>query len=203
MPACLTALEGTGPRQSAPARLSRIARLARLPAVVLAVSTVFMAGHGALADSTRVITNPVRVTVPAIGVDAGVQDVGLADDGSMGIPVGYEDVAWYQLGVDPGQPGFSAFTGHISSIYYPGVFYNIDELSNGNTIHVFGNDGSELVFMVQEVDRYPADSFPMNKIFAQTPVAGLVLITCGGDWDPVAHLFADRIVVFATLSTSG
>lgn len=179
--------------------LSRIACLLRLPALALAICSIFFAGQVALADGD-VVANPVRVTIPAIGVDAGVQDVGLADDGSMGVPIGYEDVAFYQLGVDPGQQGYSAFTGHISSIYYPGVFYNIDELSKGNTVHIFGDDGTELVFLVQEVHRYSADSFPMDKVFAPTNTPGVALITCGGDWDPVAHLFADRILVLATLS---
>jgi len=182
---------------------ARLARLSRLPAVALAVVSMFIGGHGVLADDSLIVTNPVRVTIPAIGVDASVQDVGLADDGSMGVPIGYADVAFYQLGVDPGQAGYSAFTGHISSIYYPGVFYNIDGLSKGNTVHIFGDDGTELVFLVQEVDRYSADSFPMNKVFSPTDTPGVVLITCGGDWDPVAHLFADRIVVFATISTGG
>jgi sortase A len=149
-----------------------------------------------------VVTDPVEVTIPAIGVDADVQDVGLADDGTMGVPVGYSDVAWYDLGVDPGAPGNAVFTGHISSIYYPGVFYNIDQLGAGNTVHVIGDDGTELVFDVQEVDTYDADAFPMNKIFAQTSTPGVVLITCGGDWDPDAHLFSDRIVVYATLASS-
>src|SRR4051812_276990 len=114
----------------------------RLVAVGLAMVPFLLASQAVSADGGTVITNPVRVTVPAIGVNASVQDVGLADDGSMGVPVGYDDVAWYTLGVGPGQPGYSAFTGHISSIYFPGVFYNIDELSKGNTIHVFGDDGT-------------------------------------------------------------
>jgi sortase A len=176
-------------------------RLVRWPLAVVAVTLLFMTTQVARAQSPAVVSNPVRVTIPAIGVDAGVQDVGLADDGSMGVPVGYSDVAYYDLGVDPGQAGYAAFTGHISSIYYPGVFYNIDELSQGNTIHVFGSDGTELVFTVQEVDTYDADSFPMDKIFDQTTTPGVVLITCSGDWDPVAHLFSTRTVVFATLSS--
>ncbi len=203
MPACPRGSDKIDWRNPAHARFERLFRLSRLPAIALAVVSVLFMGHSALADSDTVITNPVRVTIPAIGVNASVQDVGLADDGSMGVPIGYEDVAWYQLGVDPGQAGYSAFTGHISSIYFPGVFYNIDGLGKGNTVHVFGDDGTELVFLVQEVLRYPADTFPMNKVFGQTTTAGVALITCGGDWDPVAHLFADRIVVFATLSTDG
>jgi hypothetical protein len=171
-----------------------------LPALAVALGSLLLSTVAARAQDYTVITNPVRVTIPAIGVDAGVQEVGLADDGSMGVPIGYQDVAFYNLGVDPGEGGYSAFTGHISSIYYPGVFYNIDELSRGNTVHVFGDDGTELVFLVQEVDRYNADNFPMDKVFGQDTIPGVVLITCGGDWDPVAHLFGDRIVVYATLS---
>jgi len=162
------------------------------------------AGSGGSASSAAPVVekNPVEVTIPAIGVNANVQDVGLADDGTMGVPIGYDDVAWYDLGADPGQAGNAIFTGHISSIYYPGVFYNIDSLGPGNTVHVFGDDGTELVFIVQEVDTYNADNFPLSKIFAATRQVGVVLITCGGDWDPVAHLFSDRIVVYATLSSS-
>lgn len=183
-------------------RLDRFLRLTRWPVAAVAVLLAFFGSQVARANSTALISNPVRVTIPSISVDANVQDVGLADDGSMGVPVGYSDVAWYDLGVDPGQPGYSAFTGHISSIYFPGVFYNIEQLSQGNTIHVFGDDGTELVFIVQEVDTYDTDTFPMSKIFPQNSgVPGVVLITCGGDWDPVAQLFSDRIVVFATLST--
>jgi len=167
-----------------------------------AVSISAGSSGGAGSGARVVERNPVEVKIPAIGVDANVQDVGLADDGTMGVPVGYEDVAWYDLGADPGQYGNAIFTGHISSIYYPGVFYNIDDLGPGNTVHVFGDDGTELVFIVQEVDTYNADNFPLSKIFAPTQQVGVVLITCGGDWDPVAHLFSDRIVVYATLSSS-
>jgi sortase A len=187
-------------------RALRAVRIASILGLAMALCSFAIAPRLARAGTTGMtytyIANPVRVTVPAIGVDANVQDVGMADDGSMGVPVGYDDVAYYTLSVSPGIPGYSAFTGHISSIYFPGVFYNIDGLSKGNTIHVFGDDGAELVFQVTEVDRYPADNFPLNKIFGPNISApGVALITCGGDWDPVAHLFADRIVVLATLSS--
>jgi sortase A len=170
---------------------------------MLVVALLALAGpRMAHADTPSAVPNPVKVMIPAIGVTASVQDVGLADDGTMGVPVGFDDVAWYDLGAEPGQAGYAAFTGHISSTDAPGVFYNIDNLGPGNTIHVVGDDGTELVFIVQEVDTYKSDSFPLDKIFAPTDQPGVVLITCSGDWDPTAHLFADRIVVYATLATS-
>ena len=173
-----------------------------LAIVAVSLSSLILGSRQAFAGAPEVIVNPVRVTVPAIGVDASVQDVGLADDGSMGVPVGFSDVAYYTLGFAPGQDGYAAFTGHISSTEFPGVFYNIDELAPGNTVHIFGEDGSELVFIVQDVETYDADDFPTSKIFAPRSTPGLVLITCTGDWDPVAHLFADRVVVYADLASS-
>ena len=185
-------------------RLTRpLAILALLSFLAIAVSP---AAH---ADSPSTTTTPSatrgvmpnELTVPAIGIDANVQFAGLADDGSMGVPVGFDDVAWYELGVEPGQPGNAIFTGHVSSTAAPGVFYNIDQLGPGNTIHVLGGDGTELVFIVQDVHTYSEDSVPMAKLLAPSTVPGVVLITCGGDWDPVAHLFSTRIVVTATLSS--
>jgi sortase A len=183
-----------------PARF-RCVSLIRWSAIAAIGLASLLGARGAAADGPPVVPNPVKVTIPALGVSANVQDVGLADDGSMGVPVGFDDVAWYDLGVQPGYAGWAAFTGHISSTAAPGVFYNIDGLSAGNTIHIIGDDGTELVFVVQEVDIYKADNVPLDKIFAPTTAAGVVLITCGGDWDFAAHLFANRTIVYATLAS--
>lgn len=74
--------------------------------------------------------------------------------------------------------------------------------SPGKTVQVIGDGGTESVSIVPGVDTYAADSVPLDKIFAPTPQAGVVLITCGGDWDPVAHLFANRIAVYAAEASS-
>jgi sortase A len=187
--------------------LARRAGLAGGVALLLLATVLGSSGsHPVRADdpaapAATTAINPVELKIPAIGVDANIQDVGLADDGSMGVPVGFSDAAWYDLGVAPGQLGNAVFTGHISSTAAPGVFYNIDQLGPGNTIHVIGDDGTEQVYIVQEVDNDTADSVPLGQIFAPTSQPGVVLITCTGDWDPVAHLFSNRIVVWATLST--
>ena len=173
-------------------------RLLPLAALLAAIAFVPLRAR---ADSVGAPVNPTSLVIPALGVDAGVQYVGLADDGSMGVPDNFSDVAWYDLGVVPGQPGYAIFTGHVSSTAAPGPFYNIDNLGPGNTVHVIGDDGSEMIFTVNEVDTYSADDTPMDRMFAPSDQPGVVLITCGGDWDPVAHLFSNRIVVFATLSS--
>lgn len=180
--------------------LSALGRMSLLAVVVASLLYTGVA-HADAPSSGPTLINPVTLTIPSLGVTANVQDVGLADDGSMGVPVGFSDVAWYDLGYAPGDYGNAVFTGHVSSTAAPGVFYNIGNLSVGNTIHVTGDDGTELVFIVQEVDTYTQDNVPLDQILAPTSQPGVVLITCGGDWDPVAHLFANRIVVYATLSS--
>lgn len=169
---------------------------------VVIVLSARSAVPAARADSPPSGINPVELIIPAIGVDASVQDQGLADDGSMGVPDNFTDAAWYDLGYAPGQDGNAIFTGHVSSTDAPGVFYNIEYLQQGDTISVIGDDGTELDYTVQEVDTYSQDSVPLDQLFTPMDQPGLVLITCGGDWDPVAHLFSNRIVVYATLPGS-
>src|SRR5438034_1456353 len=50
-------------------------------------------------------TPPVRLLVPAIGVDAAVEAVGVDGQGGMGTPARAEDVAWFQPGSRPGDVG--------------------------------------------------------------------------------------------------
>ena len=194
------------PILSLSAGVQRVCVAACLALLVFAMLAGLWGPHAARADDPTApvaptVINPVELIIPAIGVDANIQDVGLADDGTMGVPVGFTDAAWYDLGVAPGQPGNAVFTGHISSTAAPGVFYNIDQLGPGNTIHLIGDDGTEQIYIVQEVDNDSADSVPLDQIFAPTSQPGVVLITCTGDWDPVAHLFSNRVVVWATLSS--
>src|SRR6185436_6178865 len=48
---------------------------------------------------------PVRLIIPSINVDAKIIYVGLAPDGSVGVPAGPDEVAWFGLGPRPGASG--------------------------------------------------------------------------------------------------
>ena len=48
---------------------------------------------------------PVKLTIPALGVEAAVEAVGEDPDGTMSTPTHPDDVAWYQLGAGMGVPG--------------------------------------------------------------------------------------------------
>jgi hypothetical protein len=142
---------------------------------------------------------PIELRVPAVGIDASVQNVGVDDDGSMGVPSNFSDVAWFAPGYQPGEFGHAVFDGHVSNIDSAAVFYNVEDLWPGARIYVTGNDGTVLTFQVDDVESYQLDSAPMHAIFGPSDWPAVVLITCGGGWHEDTHLFDHRTVVYSQL----
>lgn len=143
---------------------------------------------------------PVRLLVPAIGVDAAVEQVGKKEDGSMGTPTKFGNVGWYALGSAPGQPGNAVIDGHVNNaLTKAGVFEHLSQLALGDTVTVVNASGTQMSFIVTKVEEYPADTAPAASIFTTTGPPGLVLITCDGDWVQSARSFDKRLVVFARL----
>lgn len=48
-----------------------------------------------------------------------------------------------------------------------------------------------------EVENYPADQAPLERIFGPTAAVNLNLISCLGNFDPVTRSYDRRIVVYA------
>jgi sortase A len=142
---------------------------------------------------------PVNLRVPAAGINAFVQQVGTADDGSMDVPSNFSDVAWFSPGYKPGEFGRAVFDGHVSNVDSAAVFFYVEDLTPGAKIIVTGDDGSALTFQVSSVRSYPMDSAPLDEIFGPSDWPQIVLITCGGEWHEDIHLFDHRTVVYASL----
>ncbi|MCX6738919.1 MAG: class F sortase, partial [Candidatus Parcubacteria bacterium] len=56
---------------------------------------------------------PVRIKIPKIRIDTTLERVGLASDGSVGIPSGPGNAAWFELSPRPGEKGNAIITGHF------------------------------------------------------------------------------------------
>ncbi len=101
--------------------------------------------------SYEVPGQPVRLIIPAIGVDANVQSVGLwwKVPTEIGIPTNFTDVAWYNGGPLPGEPGSAVIDGHLDgATVQQAVFYNLDKLQPGDDVQVVDNTGKTLHFTV-------------------------------------------------------
>ncbi|RME43542.1 MAG: class F sortase [Chloroflexi bacterium] len=142
---------------------------------------------------------PVRLEIPAIGVDALIEHVGLTEDLAMDVPKKVEDVAWYELGYRPGERGNAVIAGHLDTAKgKPAVFWDLESLKPGDEIFVRSLDGVRRRFIVDYHTRYPYNDAPVQQIFGPSEVPQLVLITCKGTWDRVNRNYSHRVVVYAT-----
>jgi sortase (surface protein transpeptidase) len=157
--------------------------------------------HPAVAG-TMAAAAPVRLQIPAIGVDSELMGLGLQADGTLEVPPGGFPAGWYTGAPTPGELGPAIIAGHVDWGGEPGVFFDLRDLASGDEIAITRQDGSTARFRVTGVERFDKDEFPTQAVYGDLDHAGLRLITCGGDFDRQARSYVDNLVVFAELTGS-
>lgn len=143
---------------------------------------------------------PYRLRIPKIAVSSVVEYVGMDAEGRMDVPKADENVAWFKLGVRPGDLGSAVLAGHFDSkTGGPAVFYDLTDLEVGDTVEVVDDAGSELSFVVTQTATYKDADFPIDTVFAQSDARRLNLITCAGQYSQQQSNYSDRFVVFTEL----
>ena len=148
------------------------------------------------------VADPVSVSVPAIGVESTIMDLGLNADGTVEVPPLERDdkAGWYTPGPAPGEVGPAILLGHVDSAQWgPGVFFELGAMEPGDEISVARADGSVAVFAVDRVEVHRKDDFPTIEVYGNTDDPQLRLITCGGAFDAGARSYEDNVIVFASL----
>ncbi|HTH93332.1 MAG TPA: class F sortase [Candidatus Paceibacterota bacterium] len=149
------------------------------------------------ADATVTTDHPVTLYIPALNIDAKVQQVGLTISGKMAVPTNYTDVGWYKYGTLPGQTGSAVIAGHVDDgLALPGVFINLDQLKPGDDIYVAMSDKHTLHYVVTNSIAYSKDA-DTSTIFNDKSGKLLKLITCTGTWLPTQSTHDQRLVVTA------
>lgn len=146
--------------------------------------------------------NPVRVVIPAIGVDARVVALGLNRDRTMEVPRNLSDAGWFMPGPEPGEQGAAVIVGHVNGKSGPGVFARLSQLRPGRVISVVLADGSSVRFVARSMIRVPKNRFPTDRVYARTAQPTLRVITCAGRLNPATGHHPDNYIVFATLLRS-
>ena len=152
---------------------------------------------GALAVPAQRAT-PVRVRIPALGIDALVAGVGVEPDGALALPADVETVAWFAGGPVPGQSGSSVLAAHVDYNGGKGVFFGLASVPDGAAVEVERSDGSKTIFhTVGRARSYAKSSLPIDRLFRRGADPVLTLITCGGTFDAGSRSYEDNIVVTA------
>jgi len=107
------------------------------------------------------------------------------------------EVGWYHFGARPGEPGAAVLVEHVDGDGRPGVFWELRALQPGDRVEVRDASGLIRDFAVSGRAEVAKSALPADLFSRQGP-ARLVLITCGGAFDPATHHYVDNVVVVAT-----
>lgn len=141
---------------------------------------------------------PTSLTIDSLGIaDAPVIGVGVEPSGAMEVPPA-DEVGWYRYSPTPGQAGSSILAAHIAYDGEDGVFVRLANVDIGATVEVTDDEGFTRSYRVESVERYDKTQLPEDVVFARSGTERLVLVTCGGRFDPVARSYDDNVVVVAT-----
>ncbi len=143
-----------------------------------------------------------RLVIPAIGVNAIIESVGVQPSGAMDTPrqSPWSDVGLYTGGARPGDRGSAVIAGHLDRPGgNPAVFWLLRELQVGDEIQIVDAHGKVLLFHVTRIEAYPVQDAPLQAIFGNTNGRFLNLTTCSGDWIPSQHQRNMRLVVYTSV----
>jgi hypothetical protein len=146
-------------------------------------------------------SEPRRLTIPSIKVEAPILTVGRAKDGSVDVPPlnRHNEAGWFDQGPTPGQFGPSLIVGHADTRTGPSVFHNLGKLKPGQKIEILREDNSLAIFQINSVEHFNKDKLPLNRVYGDYTRPSLRLMTCGGKWLGGTQGYSDNVVVFASL----
>jgi len=147
--------------------------------------------------ATSVGPQPIAIEIPELGVDgSAVRPVGVEPNGEYEVPIASE-VGWYRFGSAPGETGSAVLAGHIAYDGRDGVFRNLASVEVGSSVDVALDDGTSISYRIVDVATYEKTALPFDDIFSESGPDRLVLITCGGEFNPSERSYESNVVAYA------
>jgi hypothetical protein len=139
---------------------------------------------------------PVHLAVPARGVDAVVEAVGVQPDGQMALPDDVDRVGWYRFGPAPGADGSAVIAGHVDDREQGlGALAPLREAEVGDEVVVTDSAGTGTRWRVLSRELIQKQVLPLDRLFAREGPPRLTLITCGGPFLAEFGSYRDNVVV--------
>ncbi len=140
---------------------------------------------------------PVGFQLPDLDIaDAVVLPVGVDAAGDFEVPEA-DEIGWYRFGSAPGEGGSTVLAAHIAYDGVDGVFRWLASVEIGSEVEVVMDDGTTLTYRITDKVRYDKDELPVEELFDESGPDRLVLITCGGSFNPSLSSYESNDVVFA------
>ncbi len=161
--------------------------------------------HTTFADDvdTALYGSNDTLVIQSLGINAPVNTRNVAADGTMGDPLGKDDVVRYDfpvfpgLGGYPGNGGTTVIAGHVD--YHPNfeaVFWTLRQAAAGTQIDYYRGDGTVVSYQVDWTGTVGGDD-DIGQYMVSTSPESMVLITCDGTFDPATRHYNNRSIVHA------
>lgn len=137
---------------------------------------------------------PVRMYIPALGVDAEIQDTGSDSQGAMHIVPSADIISWFRGAAIPGNDGNCFLAGHNRWGGKDGSLIEMDVLNIGDEMDIEYADGTRLKFMLESVFVYALATAPAHLIMNAEGEARVTVITCKGPFNTAIGTSDYRIV---------
>ena len=186
------------------AKLSAVAGVALVAVALTSQSTAPPAPDVGTAVSVRAAapmprSEPVSISIPAIGVHSPVSPLDVDLDQRLEAPSEPDTVGWYGDSSTPGSAGPAVLAGHVTWEQEPAVLFDLGALRPGQRVHVQRADGRTAVFAITRIAEYDKDVFPHSQVYRPVDEPELRLITCGGTYDADGDTYSANVIAFGTL----
>lgn len=121
------------------------------------------------------VSIPMSVAMPAIGVEVPMQQVGISETSELQPPDNPYAVGWLAT-----SSHHLVLDGHVDWNHRPGPFFKLHELQVGDEIDVTDEDGNTTSYTVQWTQLLGIDEIDQGLFYPQDSDNSLMMITCGG-----------------------
>jgi sortase (surface protein transpeptidase) len=175
---------------------ARLAQMAELRPIVVTGDRTVALGTGPAGPmvSGHRAAVPTSLAIPSLHVDTDIQPVTATAEGIEVPEIGH--AGWYDAGPRPGEPGRTVIIGHIDGATEPGVFQHVPEIATGSQIVVRDEAGKTHAYAVVGKTQVPKAAFPASDVYGPSKNPVLVLVTCGGIYEPGVG-YSDNVIVYA------
>jgi len=136
-----------------------------------------------------------RLVIPAIGVNAPLEERTVETNGVMQDPTGKEAVAWYDFEPLPNAGGNIFLAGHLQLAGSPAVFTNLQNVQFGDRVIISAGGADFYYSVISAVLETKADS--LHAVIDPVDSETVTLMTCAGTYVPSTGDYTDRWIVRA------
>ena len=149
-------------------------------------------------DYSVAASQPRKIGIPAINVEAYIQRVGVTPSNDMATPNNLFFAGWYNESPSPGSKGVSIINGHAGGRYTDGIFRHLNSLNVGSPFRIQMGDLSWRNFEVTSIASYSVkDAADVLYRDDRNIEKEVHLITCDGIFDDATKTYDKRVVVVA------